>query len=103
MAKKNNTELVASDESQEIKITPEIQKSIDDLIFQQKRLNTDKEAYGEAVAAIAEKLGVKSGVLSTRVSMIIKEEEKGGEVKSKTQHINFVEEYFTMKGNTEYK
>ena len=80
-------------------LTPDIQKAIDDLIYQKKMIARDQEAYKEALAAIAEKLGVKSGVLSRRVDLIIKEEEKGGEVKSKEYDLEFVEQYFTLKSN----
>lgn len=92
-----------SGNSSEIKITPEIAKSIEDLIFQQKNIARDQEALKEALTAVAEKLGIKSGELSGRIKMIIKEEEKGGEIKSKTQQIDFVEEYFTVKSNNEFK
>lgn len=87
----------------EVKITPEIAKAIEDLIFQQKNIARDQEALKESLAAVAEKLGIKSGELSGRIKMIIKEEEKGGEIKSKTQQIDFVEEYFTVKSNNEFK
>lgn len=87
----------------EVKITPEIAKSIEDLIFQQKNIARDQEALKESLAAVAEKLGIKAGELSGRIKMIIKEEEKGGEIKSKTQQIDFVEEYFTVKSNNEFK
>lgn len=83
----------------EAKITPEIAKAIEDLIFQQKSMLVDQEALKEALAKVAEKIGIKSGELSGRIKMIIKEEEKGGEIKSKTQQIDFVEEYFTVKAN----
>ena len=87
----------------EVKITPEIAKSIEDLIFQQKNIARDQEALKESLGAVAEKLGIKPGELSGRIKMIIKEEEKGGEIKSKTQQIDFVEEYFTVKSNNEFK
>lgn len=85
----------------ERKITPEIQKKIDDLIYQKKRMDLDKEAYNEAAEAIAETLGIKKGVLTRRVDLIIKEETKGGEVKQKEQDIEFVEQYFNVKQNNE--
>lgn len=87
----------------DVKITAEIAKAIEDLIFQQKNIARDQEALKEALTAVAEKLGIKSGELSGRIRMIIKEEEKGGEIKSKTQQIDFVEEYFTVKSNNEFK
>ena len=87
----------------QVKITLELTKAIEDLIFQQKRIASDKEALKEATTAVAEKLGIKAGELSGRINMIIKEEEKGGAIKSKTQEIDFVEEYFTVKSNHENK
>lgn len=92
-----------TNEINEQRITPEIQKQIEDLIFQQKKMNTDKEVFSESVSAIADKLGIKSAVLKRRVNIIIKEEEEGGEVKSKSNDIEFTEEYFTVKHNNEYK
>lgn len=84
-------------EQNELTLTPEIKKSIEDLIFQKKRIARDQEALKEALDVVAEKLGVKKGVLSRRVDLIIKEEEKGGEVKSKTDDIEFVEKYFNIE------
>lgn len=103
MEKNKQAELETSNENQESKITPDIAKSIEDLIYQQKNIERDKEALKEALDAVAEKLGIKAGELSSRIRMIIKEEEKGGEIKSKTQQIDFVEEYFTVKSNNEFK
>lgn len=102
MAKKKELPGGEENEINEQRLTPELQKSIEDAIYQQKSIARDQEAYSEAVAAIAERLGVKPGVLKRRISMIIKEEEKGGEVKSKETDIQFTEEYFTIKGNAEF-
>ena len=99
MAKKNNDENEIQEGERHI--TPEIQKSIDDLIYQNKNMKRDKEAYNEAAEAIAEKLGIKKAVLTRRVELIIKEEEKGGEIKSKESDLDFVEQYFTVKSNSE--
>jgi hypothetical protein len=98
MAKNKDADLP---ESGEAHLTIELKKSIDDLIYQKKQIAADTEALNEAVAAVAEKLGVKPAVLKRRVDLIIKEEEKGGEVKSKENDINFVEQYFTVKDNAE--
>jgi hypothetical protein len=75
-------------------LTPELKKSIEDIIFQKKQIARDQEALKEAIESVAERLGVKTAVLKRRVDLIIKEEEKGGEVKSKTDDIEFVENYF---------
>ena len=99
MAKKNEAQENAEVER---RMTPEIQKSIDDIIYQQKQIARDKEALTEAVAAVAEKLGIKAGVLNRRISIIIKEEEKGGEIKSKEDDIDFSQQYFTIKSNSEH-
>lgn len=99
MTKKDQLQEQENEQQGEKHLTPDIQKSIDDLIYQKKMIARDQEAYKEALAAIAEKLGVKSGVLSRRVDLIIKEEEKGGEVKSKEYDLEFVEQYFTLKSN----
>lgn len=85
-----------------VNITPEIQKQIADLIFQQRQMAADKEAFGEAATKIADQLGIKPAVLKRRVSMIIKEEDEGGEVKSKSQDILFVEQYSTVEANSKH-
>ena len=85
-------------ESSEATMTVEITKKIDDLIYQKKMIARDQEAFKEALGAIAENLGVKPGVLSKRVDLIIKEEEKGGEVLSRTNDLDFVDKYFSIKG-----
>jgi hypothetical protein len=85
-----------------VSITPEIAKSIEDLIFQQKNIARDQETFKESLAAVAEKLGIKPAELNSRIKIIIKEEEKGGEIKNKTQQIDFVEEYFKFKSNNDF-
>jgi tetrahydromethanopterin S-methyltransferase subunit F len=95
----NNIEGEVEAQPGEVNITVDIQKSIDDIIYQKKIIDRDNEAYKEAVTAVAEKLGIKAGVLSRRIALIIKEEEKGGEVKSKENDLEFVEQYFTIKSN----
>lgn len=97
MAKKNDSN---TEEEIQQKMTPEIQKSIDDIIYQKKSIARDQEALKEALTAVAERLGIKAGVLNSRISLIIKEEEKGGEVKSKENDIQFVEDYFNLKNNS---
>jgi hypothetical protein len=102
MAKKPELPGGEENESQENRLTPELQKSIEDLIYQKKLMARDAEAYGEAVSAVADKLGIKAAVLKKRVTMIIKEEEKGGEVKSTENDIHFTEEYFNIKNNSQF-
>ena len=97
MVKKNDSN---TEEEIQQKMTPEIQKSIDDIIYQKKSIARDQEALKEALTAVAERLGIKAGVLNSRISLIIKEEEKGGEVKSKENDIQFVEDYFNLKNNS---
>ena len=97
MAKKN--ELPETQEG-ESTLTIELKKAIDDIIYQKKNIARDQEALKEAMAAVAEKMGVKSGVLSKRIDLIVKEEEKGGEVKSRTDDLDFVEKYFILSDNT---
>lgn len=102
MAKKENNLADQSndnDDGNEKHLTPDVQKKIEDLIYQKKMIARDQEAYKEALSAVAESLGLKSGVLSRRVGMIIKEEDEGGEVKSKENDILFTEQYFALKDN----
>lgn len=78
----------------ETTLTKDIKKAIDDIIYQKKSIARDQEALKEAIEAVADKLGVKKAVLGRRIDLIVKEEEKGGEVKSKSDDIAFVERYF---------
>lgn len=90
------TKEIAETEINEGSLTKDIKKSIEDIIYQKKSIARDQEALKEAIDAVAEKLGVKAGVLKRRVDLIIKEEEKGGEVKSKSDDLEFVEKYFNV-------
>jgi protoporphyrinogen oxidase len=90
------TKEIAETEINEGSLTKDIKKSIEDIIYQKKSIARDQEALKEAIDAVAEKLGVKATVLKRRVDLIIKEEEKGGEVKSKSDDLEFVEKYFNV-------
>lgn len=83
-----------AEELNEQQLSKDIKKSIEDIIYQKKSIARDQEALKEAIEAVADRLGVKKAVLSRRIDLIVKEEEKGGEVKSKTDDIEFVEKYF---------
>jgi hypothetical protein len=96
MAKRK--EALPETEQSEATLTIELKKAIEDIIFQKKNIARDQEALKEAVTANAEKMGVKPGVLSKRIDLIIKEEEKGGEVKSRTDDLDFVASYFNLAG-----
>ncbi len=78
-------------------LTKEVKKSIEDIIYQKKSIARDQEALKEAIEAVAEKLGVKKGVLTRRINLIIKEEEKGGEIHSQNTDLEFVEKYFNIE------
>ncbi len=78
-------------------LTKETKKAIEDIIYQKKSIARDQEALKEAIEAVAEKLGVKKGVLTRRVNLIIKEEEKGGELKSQSTDLEFVEKSFNIE------
>lgn len=86
--------MAENNEINETSLTKDIKKSIEDIIYQKKSISRDQEALKEAIEAVAERLGVKKAVLSRRIDLIVKEEEKGGEVKSKSDDIEFVEKYF---------
>lgn len=94
MAKKNAA--LPETEQGESTLTVDLKKAIEDIIFQKKSIARDQEALKEAITANAEKMGVKAGVLSKRIDLIIKEEEKGGEVKSRTDDLDFVASYFNL-------
>lgn len=96
MAKRK--EALPETEQSEATLTIELKKAIEDIIFQKKNIARDQEALKEAVTANAEKMGVKPGVLSKRIDLIIKEEEKGGEIKSRNDDLDFVASYFNLAG-----
>lgn len=83
------------------KLNKSLQKSIEDLITQQLSLNLAKESLSDAIKSVADKLGIKTPILKRRINMIIAEEQEGGEIVTKTSDIDFVEEYFTIKANSE--
>lgn len=93
---KKMTNNLDNEEIKEASLTKEIKKSIEDIIYQKRILAREQEALKEAIEAVAQKLGVKSGVLNRRIDIIIKEEEKGGELKSKLADLEFVEKYFNF-------
>lgn len=86
-----------TNEINETTLTKEIKRSIEAIVANKKKIALDQEALKEDIEATAQKLGVKKGVLSRRIDLIIKEEEKGGEVKSKSDDIEFVEKYFDIQ------
>ena len=98
MAKKK--EALPDTPQSEATLTVEIAKGIQDIIYQKKMISRDQEALKEAITANADKLGVKAGVLSKRIDLTIKEEEKGGEVKSRTDDIDFANKFFQVAGIT---
>ncbi len=90
---------ITTDQSEEINertLTKETKDAIEDIITQKKKINLAKDLLNDSIEAVAEKLGVKKGVLSRRIDLIIKEEEKGGEVQQKSADIEFVEKYFNI-------
>lgn len=101
MAKKKNDgdENQKKETQEERTMTPEIQKKIEDLIFQKKAMEGDAEAYKDNTSAVAESLGIKPAALKRRISIIIKEEEVGGELKEKENDLSFSESYFILKDN----
>ncbi len=78
-------------------LTKETKKAIEDIIYQKKSIARDQEALKEAIEAVAEKVREKKGILSRRVNLIIKVEEKGGELKSQSTDLEFVEKYFNIE------
>lgn len=78
-------------------LTKEIKKSIEDLIVQKKSIEFHKKELSEAIEAVAEKLGVNKSTLTRRLNLIIKEEEKGGEIKNQNTDLDFVEKYFNIE------
>lgn len=92
MAKNITTD--QSDDLNEKTLTKEIKDAIADIINQKKIIAMKNEDLKAAIEAVSERLGVKAAVLKRRIDLIVKEEEKGGEVQQKTADIDFVEKYF---------
>lgn len=97
MAKKKSGDLPETEQS-EATLTPELGKAIQDLIYQKKMINRDNEALNEANTQVAERLGIKPADLKKRIALIIKEEEKGGEIMKNTKDLDFAEKYFNVMG-----
>ncbi len=75
-------------------LTAELAKRVEELVEKKKSFAREQETYNDDLEAIAKRLGIKKGVLSRRIALIIKEEKEGGEIKSKTDDLDFVEQYF---------
>lgn len=78
-------------------LTKETKKTIEDIINQKKIIERNQAEIKDSIESLAEKLGVKKAVLSRRINLIIKEQEKGGEVKSQSTDLDFVEKYFNIE------
>jgi len=87
-------EELGNNELNEKMLTKDLAKDVKRLVDEKKRLADEQEMFSEDVDGIAKKLGIKKAVLSRRIALIIKEEKEGGEIKSKTDDVDFVEQYF---------
>jgi hypothetical protein len=89
MTEKNEKEILeeASESGNSIPITK-------DLI-----LELTKKELADELDSVAKKLNVKKAVLQSRIELIIREETKGGVVKSKKEDIEFTQKYFEVKDN----
>lgn len=79
-------------------LTKQLAKDVEGLVLKKKNLAAEQETLNDDIDAIAKKLGIKKAVLNRRIALIIKEEKEGGEIKSKTDDVDFVEQYFVTNG-----
>jgi hypothetical protein len=75
-------------------LTPENKKSIEALIQNMQKIKLDQEAVKDDLSAIAAKIGCKPGALSALVSLIMKEQEKGGVISEKEKHLELAKQFF---------
>lgn len=65
-------------------LTPEHKKMIMALVLNKNQIKNDSEAVKDDTKAIAEKLGLKTADINRIVSLIVKEQEKGGAIEGET-------------------
>lgn len=87
-------EELGNNELHEKFLTKDLAKDVERLVEKKKSMAAEQETFSDDVDAIAKKLGIKKAVLNRRIGLIIKEEKEGGEIKSKTDDVDFVEQYF---------
>lgn len=75
-------------------LNKELAKKVEAVVQKKKNLAAELETLSDDIDAVAKQLGIKKAVLNRRIALIIKEEKEGGEIKSKTDDVNFVEQYF---------
>lgn len=103
MSKQENENQENANQEEVIKISDEMRKKIEIYIENKTRLSYEQEQLNEDLSAIAKELGVKKGVLSKRIGIIIKEQQNGGEILSYENDVEFVRNFFEVKDKNEYK
>ncbi len=101
MTEKNEKEILeeASESGNSIPITKDLILAIGRIKDLKTSLELTKKELADELDAVAKKLNVKKAVLQSRIELIIREETKGGVVKSKKEDIEFTQKYFEVKDN----
>lgn len=87
---KETDELQGSGEtSMDIVLTSEHIKMIEGLVYHNKKMKMEQEAYSEDIKAVAQKMNLKPGEVKEMITWIIQEEEKGGVLTAKEKKLDF--------------
>lgn len=103
MGRKKNEELEGSeDSSMEIVLTKEHIDMVQSLVYSQRKIKMDQEAYSEDIKAVAQKMNLKPGEVKEMVTWVIQEEEKGGVLSAKEKKLDFARQilsHFEIQNN----
>lgn len=77
---------------QSLVLTDEQKKAIMGIVANIQRMEMEKEAQKEDLEAVAQKLGVKAGVVSELANLVLKEQTKGGVVRGKKSMLELAEQ-----------
>lgn len=88
--KKTTDEVPGSNEtSMDIILTKEHIDMIQNLVYHNKKMKMEQEAYSEDIKAVAQKMNLKPGEVKEMITWIIQEEEKGGVLTAKEKKLDF--------------
>lgn len=94
MARKQKDELAPDTSEMLLTLGADHKKTLQAIIESERRIKLDKEAITDDVKALAEKLGIKPGDVKGWVTLIMKEEDSGGQIQKMKNTIDIVEQYW---------
>ena len=80
-------------------LTDEHKKMIMALVLNKAQIKLDQEAISADTKAIAEKLGIKTGGINKIVSLIVREQEKGGAIQNESDILDLAEQCLGGSGD----